>query len=73
MSIHAAAAVMLYTPSNHEASMTELSDYNRHLWTTRFERYTDAELLDWWKRAGEEPCAVDELALEQIRARNLDI
>jgi hypothetical protein len=53
--------------------MTELSAYNRHLWTTRFERYTDAELLDVWRQAGEEPSAIDELALEEMRARGLDI
>lgn len=52
--------------------MPELTDYNRHLWTTRFARYTDADLLEWWANADEEPGAVDELALAEIERRALD-
>jgi hypothetical protein len=53
--------------------MDELTDYNRQLWAGRFEQYTDAALLGWWARAGEEPSAVDCMALEQIERRHLDI
>lgn len=50
-----------------------LSDYDRILWAGRFKLYDDAALLDWWRRASEEPDAIDELALEEIRKRELDI
>jgi hypothetical protein len=46
---------------------------DRHLWEGRFALYSDADLLAWWGRAGEEPSAVDEVALAEIEKRGLDI
>ena len=50
-----------------------LSALDRAVWTTRFSAYTDEQLLAHWARAAEEPDELDEIALAEIRRRNLDI
>lgn len=49
-----------------------ISELDRAVWATRFKAYTDAQLLAHWRKAAEEPDEVDEIALEEIRRRNLD-